>query len=76
MAITVEAVYENGTLKLEQPLPLQEQAKVRISIHVPGDVQAALAAVERGYGLLRWTGDRETLERIALDEEFGILESP
>ena len=76
MTITVEATYENGTLKLEQPLPLKEREKVRISVHVTPDVQSALAAVERGYGLLRWTGAPETLERIALDDEFGILESP
>jgi predicted DNA-binding antitoxin AbrB/MazE fold protein len=34
MAITVEAVYENGALKLEQPLPLQEHAKVKVTVHV------------------------------------------
>ena len=32
--------------------------------------------VGRTYGLIRWTGDADTLERIACDPEFGILESP
>ncbi len=34
------------------------------------------AAVERSYGLLQWNGDWDTLRRVALDDEFGILESP
>jgi predicted DNA-binding antitoxin AbrB/MazE fold protein len=32
MAITVEAVYENGVLKPSQPLPLKEHEKVRVSV--------------------------------------------
>jgi predicted DNA-binding antitoxin AbrB/MazE fold protein len=32
MTITVEAVYENGVLKPEQPLPLKESEKVRITV--------------------------------------------
>jgi predicted DNA-binding antitoxin AbrB/MazE fold protein len=70
MAITVEAIYENGVLKLNQPLPLKEHAQVRVTIH-PGPGVARQSA-----GMIPWTGDLETLERIACDEEFGILESP
>ncbi len=76
MSITVEAVYENGVLKLNQPLPLPEHAKVQVTVHGPVAVPQALAAVQQGYGLLRWTGDAETLRRVAEDDEFGILESP
>jgi predicted DNA-binding antitoxin AbrB/MazE fold protein len=32
MTISVEAVYENGVLKPNQPLPLEEHAKVQITI--------------------------------------------
>jgi predicted DNA-binding antitoxin AbrB/MazE fold protein len=32
MAITVEAVYENGVLKPAQPLPLKEHEKVRVTV--------------------------------------------
>ncbi len=32
MAITVEAVYENGVLKPLQPLPLQEHETVRLTV--------------------------------------------
>jgi predicted DNA-binding antitoxin AbrB/MazE fold protein len=64
MAITVEATYENGTLKPDQPLPLKEHERVQISIQSqPPDIVEA-------YGIMGWTGDQETLERIALDPEF------
>jgi predicted DNA-binding antitoxin AbrB/MazE fold protein len=76
MTITVEAIYENGTLKLSRPLPLKEQEKVQVTIFATPDVRARLDAVARSYGLLRWTGDPKVLERIALDDEFGMLESP
>jgi predicted DNA-binding antitoxin AbrB/MazE fold protein len=32
MAITVEAIYENGVLKPAQPLPLDEHAQVRVTV--------------------------------------------
>ena len=76
MPITVKAVYENGVLKPSQPLPLKEHEQVRVSIYTPPDIQKALEAVGRSYGLIQWTGDIETLRRIAEDDEFGIMESP
>jgi len=76
MALTVQAVYENGSLKLSQPLPLAEHETVQVTVHVPVAVPEALAAVQKGYGLLRWAGDADTLRRVAEDDEFGILESP
>ncbi len=76
MTFTVEATYEKGMLKLSQVLPLQEQERVQVTVHVPVAVDQALAAVQKGFGLLRWTGDAETLRRVAEDDEFGILESP
>jgi predicted DNA-binding antitoxin AbrB/MazE fold protein len=76
MAIIVEATYEDGVLKPNKPLPLPEHAKVQVTVHVPAAAPQALEAVQKGYGLLRWTGDAETLRRVAEDDEFGILESP
>ncbi len=32
MPHVVEAIYENGVLKLEQPLPLRDHEKVRITV--------------------------------------------
>jgi len=74
--LVVEATYENGVLKPAEPLPLRDHEKVQITIHTSADVRAALEAVQRGYGLVRWTGDLETLDQVARDDEFGILESP
>jgi predicted DNA-binding antitoxin AbrB/MazE fold protein len=70
MTITVEAVYENGMLKLDKPLPLEDHARVQVT------VQAATSAARESAGLLRWRGDWETLRRLAEDDEFGIMESP
>jgi predicted DNA-binding antitoxin AbrB/MazE fold protein len=75
MSLTVEAIYEDGVLKPAGPLPLRDKERVQITVHTRPEVQAALNAVQRGYGLDRWTGDVETLDHIALDDEFGILES-
>lgn len=76
MTLSIEAIYENGVLKPVTPLPLRENERVRVSIHTAADVQNALDAVQRSCGLIRWTGDWETLRSIAEDDEFGILESP
>ena len=70
MAIVVEATYENGVLKPAQPLPLAEHEKVQIT------VDAAVSRVRATAGLLGWKGDAETVERVALDPEFGIDECP
>ena len=70
MTLTIEAVYENGVLKPTQPLPLNEHEKVRITI------EPSESPLLRAYGILGWTGDAETLERVALDPEFLLEESP
>ena len=70
MALTVEAIYENGVLKPTEPLPFKEQEKVTIT------VEPTMSLARRTAEMVPWTGDVETLERIAEDPEFGILESP
>ncbi len=70
MAITIEAIYENGVLKPARPLPLNEQEEVRVTI------QQGTTPLLRAYGIMGWTGDHETLERIALDPEFLPEEAP
>jgi predicted DNA-binding antitoxin AbrB/MazE fold protein len=32
MSHVVEAIYENGVLKLKQPLPLKDQQRVRVTV--------------------------------------------
>ena len=70
MSLTVEAIYENGVLKPAEPLPLKEHEKVTVTIN------PAVSLARRTAGMVPWDGDVETLDRIARDPEFGILESP
>ncbi len=68
MAITVEAVYENGVLKPAEPLPFREHEKVRIT------VQPDLSRARQTAGLLRWSGDPALLERFIMDPELDPSE--
>jgi predicted DNA-binding antitoxin AbrB/MazE fold protein len=70
MTMTVDAIYENGVLKLSQPLPLQEHEQVQVTVH------SRKSIAEQTAGMIPWKGDLETLERLASDPDFGILESP
>ena len=64
MAITVEAIYENGVLKPAQSLPLQEHEKVQVTISSPSNW------VQETAGMLGWKGTSEELAAFALDPEF------
>ena len=70
MTLTIEAIYENGVLKPAQPLPLNEHERVQIT------VQQVESPLLQAYGILGWTGDAETVERVALDPEFLLEEPP
>jgi predicted DNA-binding antitoxin AbrB/MazE fold protein len=70
MTVTVEATYENGILRPATPLPFKENEKVSVT------VRPAVSLARQTAGMIPWKGDAETLERIAKDPEFGILESP
>jgi predicted DNA-binding antitoxin AbrB/MazE fold protein len=70
MPITIDAIYEGGALKPSKPLQLEEKEKVTITIH------SRKSVAQRTYGMVGWTGDAETVERVALEDEFGLLESP
>lgn len=69
MSLMIEAIYENGILKPTQPLPLKEHEKVRLA------VLRAPSVAEQTYGLIGWTGDAATLERLALDPQLDPQES-
>ena len=69
MTLTVEAVYAGGVLKPSQPLPLQENEKVRVTVLRESSV------AQQSYGLMGWTGDAATVERFALDPELDPQES-
>jgi predicted DNA-binding antitoxin AbrB/MazE fold protein len=68
MAITVEAVYENGVLKPAQPLPLQEHEKVQVT------VKRAVSRVRQTAGLIGWTGSQEDADFVALSPELDPQE--
>ncbi|MFI5461402.1 MAG: antitoxin family protein [Isosphaerales bacterium] len=68
MTLTIEAIYENGVLKPAQPLPLQEHAKVRIT------VQPSVSHVRRSAGLIGWTGSQEDADFVALSPELDPQE--
>ena len=64
MALTVEAVYENGVLKPIQPLPLEEHQQVRITIQPKNNW------VRETYGICGWQGSAAEAERFASDPEL------
>ena len=66
MALTVEAVYENGALKPAQPLPLEEHEKVRVTI------RPKTSWVDEIYGIIGWKGSAELAERFALDPDLDF----
>ena len=74
MTITIEATYEDGVLKPVSPLPLKEHERVRVTINEDAEWRAG--RVQATAGLMGWKGDAETIERLALDPEFGKREAP
>jgi predicted DNA-binding antitoxin AbrB/MazE fold protein len=78
MTITVDATYENGTLKLAQPLPLKNHEKVRVTVEQeiaesppsgPATMGNTKSLAEETAGMMGWTGDAETLDRILKEAE-------
>jgi hypothetical protein len=63
MTLTAEAVYENGCLKLTQPLPLQEHQRVRVTIEsVAGPVPADAVIPCSDPALIQWAAMSPELE--------------
>lgn len=73
MAITIEAVYEDGFLKPAHALPLKEHEKVTVTI------QPSTSPLMQAYGILGWKGSVEDADRFAMDPELDFpppLEAP
>jgi len=64
MAITVEAVYENGVLKPSQPLPWKDGARVRVA------VSSLDSPLLKAYGIMDFKGTAEEAEYLALHPDF------
>jgi predicted DNA-binding antitoxin AbrB/MazE fold protein len=60
---------ENGVLKPVQPLPLKEQERVQVTVHTASNW------VQETAGMIEWTGDHETLRRLAEDVEHDPREN-
>jgi predicted DNA-binding antitoxin AbrB/MazE fold protein len=66
MAITVEAVYENGVLKPVQTLPLKEHERVRLT------VEPEQTWVERTAGIMGFKGTAEEAEYFAMSPDLDL----
>jgi predicted DNA-binding antitoxin AbrB/MazE fold protein len=64
VAITVEAVYENGVLRPAQPLPLREHEKVQVT------VETKKSWVEETAGIMGFQGTVEQADYFAMDAEL------
>ncbi len=66
MTLTVEATYQNGVLKPLEPLPLQENECVRVTVH------RRQSLAEQTAGMMGWKGDAETFERLLAENEEDV----
>jgi predicted DNA-binding antitoxin AbrB/MazE fold protein len=64
MTLTVEATYENGILKLAEPLPLKEHEKVMVT------VQSQASPLLAAYGIMGFKGTAEEAEYFALSPDL------
>ena len=67
MAITIEATYENGVLKLAQPLPRKDGDKVHIA------VSSLESPILKAYGIMAWKGSGAELDRLLAEVESDEL---
>jgi predicted DNA-binding antitoxin AbrB/MazE fold protein len=70
MAITVEAVYENGVLKPLEPLPLKEHEKVQLI------VRPHVSKLADSYGIMGFQGTVEEADYFALDPDLDYPPPP
>jgi predicted DNA-binding antitoxin AbrB/MazE fold protein len=64
MAITVEAIYENGVLKPSEPLPLKNGERVRVAI------SSLDSPILKAYGIMGFKGTAEEAEYFALHPDL------
>ncbi|HZU36697.1 MAG TPA: antitoxin family protein [Gemmataceae bacterium] len=70
MSLTIEAIYEDGVLKPQKPLPLKEHARVLVTVAAPPP------DIVQAQGILGWKGTSEELAPFALDPEFEYPPEP
>jgi predicted DNA-binding antitoxin AbrB/MazE fold protein len=67
--LEIEAVYEDGALKLPHDLPLPAGQRVTITIH------PTHAARRRSRALIHWKGRQEDLDHLILSADNDPLEA-
>jgi len=67
--MTIQATYENGVLRLDQPLPLKDNERVLVTVHTK------TRKTRSGYGLIAWPTGQDGTD-FAIDPEFGKEECP
>ena len=66
MALTVEAVYENGVLKLKERLPFAEHETLQVTVQRPNNW------VQETAGILGWKESAEMADRFATDVDLAF----
>jgi predicted DNA-binding antitoxin AbrB/MazE fold protein len=70
MPLTVQAIDENGVLKPDQPLPLQEHKRVEITLH------PRRGTLHEAYGIMGFTGSAAEADYFAMDAELDFAPPP
>jgi predicted DNA-binding antitoxin AbrB/MazE fold protein len=68
MSITIEAVYEDGILKPNEPLPLAERERVQVVIH------RTVLLADQTCGMLGFSGDADAFDRLLKESADDVLE--
>jgi len=63
MSLHIEATYENGVLKPDHALPLQDGQRVRLTVEDTG------GAAQRLRGMIQWKGSQQDLEYLAESDD-------
>ena len=69
MSITVEAIYENGMLRLKEPVPLADSTSVRVTI-VANEAQSAPPGAD-GQSAAKWLATIASLPIEPGGQEFS-----
>ena len=71
MTIAVDAVYENGVLKLKSPVDLPEKAEVHVTIEAPEEARTPLGRRLRTLRSEVITSGSTTLDWAGISEEVA-----
>jgi predicted DNA-binding antitoxin AbrB/MazE fold protein len=70
MAITIEAIYENGVFRPIKPLELKEHERVQLTVETKRNW------VEETKGIMGFTGTQEEADYFAMDPDLAFPPPP